>query len=135
MSEPDATPKLTAAGLVEQARAEIEHVSTEEARRLLVDDGWLFVDVREREELAAGRIPGAVHATRGNLEFYLDPESAFHMPELAAGRTLIFVCGSGGRGALATKLARAFGLDAVCLTGGMRAWIAAGAPTDRDAAP
>lgn len=125
-------PKLTSAGLVEQARAEIEQLAPEDARRLVLDDGWLFVDVREREELAAGRIPGSLHAPRGSLEFYLDRESAFHMPELTDGRTLVFVCGSGGRAALATKLARGFGLDAVCLTGGMRAWLAAGNPTDRD---
>lgn len=49
-----------------------------------------------------------------------------HIAELSGGRRLIFVCGSGGRAALATRLAQNFTYDAVCLEGGMKKWRAAG---------
>lgn len=113
---------LTASSLVERARAEIEHVSVEQAREFLQNDEYVFVDVRERHERDAGSIPGSVHAARGSLEFYVDPQSAMHMPVFAAHKTYIFVCGSGGRAVLAAKLAQDFGLKTLCLTGGMRAW-------------
>lgn len=120
--------KLTIEKILAQTTATIEQVDTETAQRLVGSAGYLFVDVRDREELATGIIPGALHASRGNLEFYLDTQCAAHLPALSAARRLIFVCGSGGRAALATKLARDFGYEAVCLTGGMKAWRAAGAP-------
>jgi rhodanese-related sulfurtransferase len=120
--------RLTASELVERARAEVEHISAEQARALLDSAQHVFVDVRERHEREEGAIPNSVHATRGNLEFYIDPQSTMHIPALAGGKTYIFVCGSGGRAALAAKLAKDFGLKSVCMTGGMRAWRAAGAP-------
>lgn len=120
--------KITANELVERARAEVEPISAEQARDLLQDDKYVFVDVRERHERDEGAIPGSVHASRGNLEFYIDPQSTMHMPVFAAGKTYVFVCGSGGRAALAAKLAKDFGLKTLCMSGGMRAWRAAGMP-------
>ena len=56
----------------------------------------------------------------------LDPASDFSMPELISGKRLVMVCGSGGRAAFATKLAKDMGHDAVCLEGGFKGWRAAG---------
>jgi enamine deaminase RidA (YjgF/YER057c/UK114 family)/rhodanese-related sulfurtransferase len=105
-----------------QARAEVPHVEAGDAIARVEDPGLLFVDVRERHERDEGFIPGSVHAARGLLEFHLDPASDMHMPELASRRTLVMVCGSGGRAALAAQLAQRHGLRAACLRGGMRAW-------------
>ena len=40
------------------------------------DDQHIFIDIRDIRELdQVGRIPGAIHAPRGMLEFWVDPES------------------------------------------------------------
>jgi rhodanese-related sulfurtransferase len=92
-----------------------------------------FIDVRDSAELATqGKIPGAVHATRGMLEFYADPSSPAHKPELASGKRLILYCGSGGRSALAAKTLKDMGVDKVVnLVGGFGAWQQAGGEIER----
>ncbi len=120
--------RLTAARLVEKAQAEIEFVEVEQAADLLAARDVVVVDVRHADERATGCIPGSVHAPRGMLEWAMDPSTEFHMPVFASGKRLVFVCGSGGRSSLATKLACDMGLAAACLRGGMKAWIVAGAP-------
>ena len=116
--------------MVAAAKASIEHISVEETKTKLDDSSYIIVDVRDSAELEGGRIPGSVHAHRGGLEFSLDPDSSFRNEALAGGATLIIVCGSGGRAALATKLALDFGHQAICMEGGMKAWIAAGEETE-----
>lgn len=116
---------MTSAERVAAAKAAIESMDIETAKDLIEDDRYVFVDVRDSAELDSGKIPGAVHAHRGGLEFALDKASEFSNAELIGGKTLIMVCGSGGRAALATKLANEFGLTAVCLVGGMKGWRAA----------
>jgi enamine deaminase RidA (YjgF/YER057c/UK114 family)/rhodanese-related sulfurtransferase len=95
------------------------------------EESLLIVDLRDSAERAEGAIPGSVHADRGRLEWKLDPTSHLHDSRLTSGRRLVMVCGSGGRAALATRLADDLGLDAACLRGGMRGWRDAGGPVDR----
>jgi rhodanese-related sulfurtransferase len=92
----------------------------------------LFIDVRDEPELRAdGRIPGAHHASRGMLEFHIDPQSPYHQPVFDAGRELIFYCKSGGRSALAAQRAQEMGLGRVrSMSGGLLAWKAQGGPTE-----
>jgi rhodanese-related sulfurtransferase len=117
------------------ANAVIETCSVQAAERLLERDDWLFVDVRDENELAKeGKIPGAVHASRGLLEFKIDPASPVHDPAFAEGKSFVFYCGTGGRSALATKVALEMGLKkSVSLAGGFGAWKAAGAPIEKGA--
>jgi rhodanese-related sulfurtransferase len=62
--------------LLDEANAEIEVVSPEEAAGLLDDEETIFVDLRDPREVERdGKIPGAKHVTRGMLEFWIDPES------------------------------------------------------------
>lgn len=123
----------SAADLVREANASIEKVSAEEARSLIGKDDVLFVDVREAQELAAsGRIPGALHAPRGSLEFFVDPQSPYHKPELASGRRLVVYCGSGARSALAAKTLSDMGLPKTSnLLGGFKAWREGGGDIER----
>lgn len=114
------------ARLVDDAAAEIDFIEPAEATQRLRDERLVFVDVRDRPDYEEGHVPGAVHASRGLLEFHLDPASDMHVPELTSGRTLVMVCGSGGRATLATRLAQGHGLSARCLRGGMRSWRDAG---------
>jgi rhodanese-related sulfurtransferase len=122
-----------AAELVAEANAAVGTITVEEAKLLLERGDIQFVDVRDAAELDRhGRIPGAVHAARGMLEFYADPTSPAHKPELASGKRLILYCGSGGRSALASKTLKDMGLDKVTnLIGGFTAWSQAGGPIER----
>ena len=122
--------KLTSSQLLADARATIQHISVEEAIALHAASRAVFVDIRDSKELESGAIPRAVHAPRGGLEFALDPTTDLSVPELVAGVQLVMVCGSGGRAALATKLALDMGHDAVCLEGGFRGWQSSGAPVE-----
>ncbi|MEZ5797573.1 MAG: rhodanese-like domain-containing protein [Paracoccaceae bacterium] len=92
-------------------------------------DGVVMVDIRDPRELdREGMIPGAFHAPRGMLEFWIDPESPYHKPRFAEGKTYVFYCASGWRSLLAAKVAQEMGLDARSLRGGFSAWKAEGHP-------
>jgi rhodanese-related sulfurtransferase len=73
-----------------------------------------IIDVREVEEVAAGKIPGAVNIPLGLLEFRLH--------ELDKAKEYIIVCRSGGRSAHAAQFLKShgynvFNMTGVCLTG------------------
>ena len=99
--------------LVAEAKAVIRTLSLAEARACFDDPDCLFVDLRDVRELEReGRIPGAIHAPRGMLEFWVDPESPYHKPVFASGKRFIFYCQSDWRSSLATATVQAMGLDA-----------------------
>lgn len=121
-----------ARALVAEATARIQTLSAPEAIKLLGDTSVVFVDLREQSELeASGEIPGAVHAPRGMLEFYIDSTMSMHMPVFSSGKRIIFYCAGGGRSALATARAMDMGLTNVThVGGGFRAWREAGGPVE-----
>jgi rhodanese-related sulfurtransferase len=118
--------------LLEEANAEIEAISPVEAQELAARDNVVLVDIRDPRELdREGRIPHTLHAPRGMLEFWIDPESPYHKPIFASGKTFVFFCAGGLRSALATKTAQDMGLTPVKhIEGGFGAWKAAGLPYD-----
>ena len=117
----------TVASLVEQALTEVPSVSVEEALQLLKIESHVFVDLRDDNEQARGMIPGAVASSRGLMEFHIDPDCPSHNPAFNQDKTYIFYCASGGRSALAAKVAIDMGLSPVVnLTGGIGAWKLAG---------
>ena len=122
--------KKTAQELVDAAEARIKTLSVAEALACLDDDGYSFVDIRDVRELDRdGMVPGAFHAPRGMLEFWIDPESQYHKDFFASGKTFVFYCRSGGRSALATEAMGDMGLEPVChMGGGFTAWLEAGGP-------
>ena len=113
-----------AADLVAEANAKVETLSVEDAKALVGRNDVQFVDVREGGELATqGKVPGAVYAPRGLLEFYADPSTPYHKPELASGKRLVVYCASGGRSALAAKTLNDMGIERVAnMIGGFNAW-------------
>jgi rhodanese-related sulfurtransferase len=124
--------RKTAAQLVEDAKASIDSLTPDEVQAELASGRAVLVDVRDANELAQGAIPGAVHASRGMLEFYADPASSMHKPALDPARRTILHCASGGRSALAAATLRQMGYaDVAHLDGGFKAWVAAGKPVDR----
>jgi rhodanese-related sulfurtransferase len=83
--------KKTVKQMLAEANAEIETVSAEDAIRLKDDPSVLFVDIRDVRELARdGRIPGAFHAPRGMLEFWVDPESPYYNEIFGLGKKFLF---------------------------------------------
>ena len=117
----------TVSSLVNEALAEAPAISADEAISLAESDTHVFVDLRDGVEQARGMIPGAVASSRGLMEFHIDPGSPAHNPAFNQDKTYIFYCASGGRSALAAKVAINMGLAPVVnLTGGIAAWAAAG---------
>jgi rhodanese-related sulfurtransferase len=122
---------------VAEARAAVETIPAAEAITYLHADDVVFVDVRELPELERdGKIPGAVHAARGSLEFYADPDSPAHKAVFASGKQLIVYCASGLRSVLATQRLQEMGLHRVAqIDGGLAAWKAANGPVEAVGVP
>jgi rhodanese-related sulfurtransferase len=116
--------------LVDTAMAEITTLSVEEARARHGRDDVVFVDLRDVRELEReGVIPGAVHAPRGMLEFWVDPASPYYRDVFAEGREFVLFCAAGWRSALAAKTLQDMGLVRVAhIDGGFGAWRTAGGP-------
>ncbi|NRA99157.1 MAG: rhodanese-like domain-containing protein [Rhodobacteraceae bacterium] len=118
--------------MVAEAKAGIETL-TSDAAQAEVDQGKaMFVDIRDPRELERdGKIPGAFHAPRGMLEFWIDPASPYHKPELLGDRRLILYCASAWRSALSAKTLKDMGLDTVAeLDGGFSSWKKSGRPVE-----
>jgi rhodanese-related sulfurtransferase len=121
----------TVKSMVDEAMADITTYSVEQARDLHGRDDVQFIDIRDVRELdREGVIPGAFHAPRGMLEFWVDPESPYHKPLFARPHTrYVLFCAAGWRSALATKTLQEMGLESVAhIEGGFSAWKESGAP-------
>ena len=116
--------KISVKELVENALKEIETLSLAQAAKLLDDDNTVFVDIRDIRELyRGGKIPGALHAPRGMLEFWVDPESEYHRDIFASGKKFVLYCAKSHRSALATLALQNMGLNPIChIDGGFEAW-------------
>jgi rhodanese-related sulfurtransferase len=124
--------KKTAKSLVDEAMAQVTTYTVEQARALHGHPGVQFVDVRDVRELEHdGVIPGALHAPRGMLEFWVDPDSPYHRDVFAQDKEYVLFCALGWRSALATKTLMDMGLERVAhVEGGFTAWREAGAPVE-----
>ena len=120
----------TAQELVAQAMQIVTTHSVERARALHGRDDVVFVDVRDVRELEReGVIPGAVHASRGMLEFWFDPTSPYHREVFAQDKEFVLFCAAGWRSALSARTLMEMGVPRVShIDGGFTAWKAADAP-------
>lgn len=125
--------KLGFKAMVEAAEKEIETINVATALDFLEDGNTLFVDIRDIRELQReGKIPGAHHAPRGMLEFWVDPESPYHREVFAEKKKFIFYCAAAWRSALATQTVQKMGMQDVChIEGGFAAWKEAQAPIEQ----
>ncbi len=73
-----------------------------------------IIDVREDEEVAMGKIPGARHIKLGEIPERLD--------ELDQDEHYYMVCRSGGRSGRACEFLIDNGFNVTNMTGGMLAW-------------
>ena len=76
--------------MIAAARAEIDNHTPAEAKRRVDEEGALLVDIRDVRELERdGVVPGAFHAPRGMLEFWIDPASPYFKPVFAEDREFV----------------------------------------------
>lgn len=117
--------------LVMAAKARVTEVPTAEAAAA-VREADVLIDVREESEFAAGHIPGAIHASRGMLEFKLSSNPALQARDLK----VVLYCKTSGRAALAAVAMHEMGyLNVRSIAGGFDAWVAAGQPVARPEQP
>jgi len=122
--------KIGYQALIAEALSKIETLNLEQANTLLGDADTSFIDIRDIRELEReGMLPGALHAPRGMLEFWADPESPYYKPVFGEGKRLVLYCASAWRSALATETLQRMGVPRVChIAGGFNAWKAAQLP-------
>ena len=124
--------KTSAAQMVADARARIAEMETKDLIARMDDPDVVIVDIRDiRERQRSGFIPGSVHAPRGMVEFWVDPESPYHKEVFAQeGKTYVFHCASGWRSALTVATLQDMGFEAAHLKEGFSTWANQGGPVE-----
>jgi rhodanese-related sulfurtransferase len=121
----------TAHDLVMAAKARVQEVPLQDAEQA-IRDADVLVDVREADEFAAGHLGGAVHISRGLLEFKFSANPALQARDLK----VLLYCKTSGRAALAAAVLHDMGyLNVQSIAGGFDAWAGAGKPVAKPETP
>ena len=91
--------------LVEEAKKNIETLSSSEVKSLYDNKEITLIDIRDIRELwKEGTVENSKHIPRGMLEFWLDPESSYYKTnKIKDMKKMVLCCALGWRSALATK--------------------------------
>jgi rhodanese-related sulfurtransferase len=117
--------------MLEAANSAAPKITPAQAREMIAKGGALVVDVRDAPEVEkSGKVAGAVHVSRGMLEFRADPDSPYHDKNFSKDKTVILYCASGGRAALACKTLVDMGYGHVYNAGGFKDWVESGGATE-----
>jgi rhodanese-related sulfurtransferase len=118
--------------MMEAANAAVPKITPEKAREMIGNGNALVVDVRDAPEVEkSGKIAGALHVSRGMLEFRADPESPYHDKNFTKDKTVMLYCASGGRSALAGKLLKDMGYSQVYNIGAFKDWAESGGAVEK----
>lgn len=122
---------VSPAEFVAKTKATIKECSVRDVHEC-INAGTTIVDIRELAEFQRGHIPGAVHITRGLLEFEILPTlSQIGVSSAPDECDIVLYCGTGGRSALAAKSLDDMGfLNVRSMDGGIVAWAEAKLPLD-----
>ncbi|WP_210492336.1 molybdopterin-synthase adenylyltransferase MoeB [Patulibacter sp. SYSU D01012] len=106
------------AEFVRQIKGQVDEVDPAQVHEVLWDEDTVVVDVRESDEVAAGKLPGAIHVPRGFLESRIDGAVGDR------AKRVVLYCASGNRSALAARtLKEDLGYARVeSMTGGYTLW-------------
>jgi rhodanese-related sulfurtransferase len=122
--------------MMEAANAVVPRITPAEAKQMIAQGNAVVIDVRDAPEVEkSGKVAGAVHISRGLLEFKADPESPAHEKALGLNKNVIVYCASGGRSALAGKMLKDMGYANVYNLGAFKDWAESGAPVDTPSKP
>ena len=117
--------------MMEAANAVVPRITPVQAREMIAKGNALVVDVRDAPEIEkSGKVAGAVHISRGMLEFRADPESPYHDKNFDKSKTVILYCASGGRSALSGKVLKEMGYHEVYNLGAFKDWAEGGEAVD-----
>ena len=123
---------LSVKQMMEAANAVVPKITPAQANEMIGKGNALVVDIRDAPEVqSSGKVAGAVHVSRGMLEFRADPELPTHDKNFTKDKTVILYCGSGGRAALAGKLLKDLGYERVYNLGGFKDWADSGGAVDK----
>ena len=123
--------KISSAEMVSNARKRIEEIETDKLIEMVEDPDVVIVDIRDiRERQRTGAIPGSVHAPRGMLEFWVDPESPYYKELFGEDKKYVLHCASGWRSALTAATLQDMGFEAAHLKDGFSSWDKAGGPIE-----
>ena len=118
--------------MLEAANAAVPKITPAQAKEMIAEGNTLVVDVRDAPEVEkSGKIKGAVHVSRGMLEFRADPDSPAHDKNFSKDKTVILYCASGGRSALAGKVLRDLGYEHVYNAGAFKDWAESGGAVEK----
>lgn len=121
-------------GMLEAANAVVPRITPAQAREMMAKGNTLVIDVRDTPEVEqSGTIAGAIHVSRGMLEFRADPASPYHDKNFDRAKSVILYCASGGRSALGAKTLRDMGYERVYNLGALKDWIGSGGPVEQAA--
>jgi rhodanese-related sulfurtransferase len=121
--------------MIEAANAVVPRITAARAREL-IGQGALILDVRDAPEVEkTGKVQGAVHVSRGMLEFRADPESPYHDKKFDRAKPVIVYCASGGRSALSGKTLKELGYSEVYNLGAFKDWAESGGDIDHPIEP
>ena len=101
--------------LVSDAMQEIKTINADEAFKMVEDNNCNLIDIREARELEkTGSVENSVHISRGMMEIFLDPNSAFFQQgKLDPNKEMVLFCAGGVRSALAVKALQNMGYEKV----------------------
>jgi len=117
--------------MLAEANAVVPRLEPAALQRMLREGNVLLIDVRDAPELeSGGKLKGAVHVSRGMLEFRADPQSPYYNPAFKKEMNVVLYCASGGRAALAGKVLRDFGFQSVYTAGAFKDLASAGLPVE-----
>lgn len=114
--------KISSAQMVADARARIEEIETSDLIEMVDDPNVVIVDIRDIRERQRGHIPGSVHAPRGMIEFWVDPDSPYFKPVFGEDKRYVFHCASGWRSAITVATLQDMGFEAAHLREGFSTW-------------
>jgi rhodanese-related sulfurtransferase len=118
--------------MLASANAAVPKISPQDAIAMIGNGNVLVVDVRDGAELpSTGKVSGAIHVTRGMIEFRADPDSPYHDKAFSRDKTVLVYCASGGRSALAGKALQDLGYKDVRNLGGFKDWAASGGAVEQ----
>lgn len=117
--------------LVAEAKNAVMSLAPSELLDMMKDSNVLVVDVRDHPEVAqTGKIAGAIHVTRGMLEFEADVATPYFNPVFSKEKTVVLYCASGSRSALCANALKGIGYENVRIFGGFREWLRTGGPVE-----